>query len=269
VSQTADPRTDQRGSPDFPTLERQVLDYWASDDTFCASIARRDGASEYVFYHGPPFTNGLPHYGHLLTGYVTDICWPGHGLPRTRGCSAKSRMSSAPIAGRIWWACAICRRSLISWTRLNRSQVLPADFVSTEDGTGIVHTTPPLRRNQGLPATAITRGVWAGIGRGAFLAQGGRTTMITPAEGAQAFQSRLRRNRSYTGYAPTTGTPWLTALAGRSPFRKGVPSHGRAEPNGHNHILRGAGLAVPGRVAHPASASGRRASRPYPSPHRR
>jgi len=42
--------------------------------------------------------------------------------------------------------------------------VLPADFVSTEDGTGIVHTTPPLRRNQGLPATAITRGVWAEIG---------------------------------------------------------------------------------------------------------
>jgi hypothetical protein len=151
----------------------------------------------------------------------------------------------------------------------NSSQVVPADFVNTKDGTGIVHTTPAWRRNQGLPATAITRGAWAEIGRGASLAQGGRTTMITPAEGAHAFQSRLRRNRNYTGYAPTTGTPWLTALAGRSPFRRGVPSHGRAEPNGHNHILRGAGLAVPGRVAHPASASGRRTGRPHPSPHRR
>ena len=85
------------GSPDFPALEREVLDYWASDDTFRASVARRDGAPEYVFYDGPPFANGLPHYGHLLTGYVKDIVpryrtmrgykverrfgWDTHGLP--------------------------------------------------------------------------------------------------------------------------------------------------------------------------------------------
>ena len=85
------------GSPDFPALERQVLDYWAADDTFRASVARRDGAAEYVFYDGPPFANGLPHYGHLLTGYVKDIVpryrtmrgykverrfgWDTHGLP--------------------------------------------------------------------------------------------------------------------------------------------------------------------------------------------
>jgi len=85
------------GSPDFPALELDVLDYWALDDTFRASIARRDGAQEYVFYDGPPFANGLPHYGHLLTGYVKDIVpryrtmrgykverrfgWDTHGLP--------------------------------------------------------------------------------------------------------------------------------------------------------------------------------------------
>ncbi len=85
------------GAPDFPALEREVLDYWAIDDTFRASIARRDGAPEYVFYDGPPFANGLPHYGHLLTGYVKDIVpryrtmrgykverrfgWDTHGLP--------------------------------------------------------------------------------------------------------------------------------------------------------------------------------------------
>ena len=61
------------GSPDFPALELEVLDYWAADDTFRASIERRDSADEYVFYDGPPFANGLPHYGHLLTGYVKDI----------------------------------------------------------------------------------------------------------------------------------------------------------------------------------------------------
>jgi len=78
-------------------MESEILDYWASDDTFRASIERRDGAPEYVFYDGPPFANGLPHYGHLLTGYVKDIVpryrtmrgykverrfgWDTHGLP--------------------------------------------------------------------------------------------------------------------------------------------------------------------------------------------
>ena len=70
------PRTDQfgdvSGSPSFPALEDRVLDFWASDDTFQASIDERDGDEEYVFYDGPPFANGLPHYGHLLTGYVKD-----------------------------------------------------------------------------------------------------------------------------------------------------------------------------------------------------
>jgi isoleucyl-tRNA synthetase len=85
------------GSPDFPALELDVLDYWAADDTFRASIDQREGAPEYVFYDGPPFANGLPHYGHLLTGYVKDIVpryrtmrgykverrfgWDTHGLP--------------------------------------------------------------------------------------------------------------------------------------------------------------------------------------------
>ena len=85
------------GAPRFPALEVDVLEYWAGDDTFRASIERRDGAPEYVFYDGPPFANGLPHYGHLLTGYVKDIVpryrtmrgykverrfgWDTHGLP--------------------------------------------------------------------------------------------------------------------------------------------------------------------------------------------
>ncbi len=85
------------GAPDFPRLETDVLDYWDADDTFRASIANRDGCEEYVFYDGPPFANGLPHYGHLLTGYVKDIVpryrtmrgykverrfgWDTHGLP--------------------------------------------------------------------------------------------------------------------------------------------------------------------------------------------
>ena len=96
VTQNGYPRP-AGGAPDFPALELEVLDYWAADDTFRASVAQRDGAEEYVFYDGPPFANGLPHYGHLLTGYVKDIVpryrtmrgykverrfgWDTHGLP--------------------------------------------------------------------------------------------------------------------------------------------------------------------------------------------
>jgi isoleucyl-tRNA synthetase len=88
-------------SPDLPAVERAVLDHWAADKTFEASVERRpageNGSNEYVFYDGPPFANGLPHYGHLFTGYVKDLVpryqtmrgrrverrfgWDTHGLP--------------------------------------------------------------------------------------------------------------------------------------------------------------------------------------------
>ncbi|MEV7691755.1 isoleucine--tRNA ligase [Microbacterium sp. NPDC089189] len=91
------PAADVTPSPRFPDIERDVLAFWQDDDTFRASIAQRDGAAEWVFYDGPPFANGLPHYGHLLTGYAKDLFprfqtmrgkkvdrvfgWDTHGLP--------------------------------------------------------------------------------------------------------------------------------------------------------------------------------------------
>ena len=61
------------GSSRFPDMEQEVQKYWRADDTFKASLEQTEGCPEYVFYDGPPFANGLPHYGHLLTGYVKDI----------------------------------------------------------------------------------------------------------------------------------------------------------------------------------------------------
>ncbi len=85
------------GAPSFPDVEERVLAFWAVDNTFAASIENRAQADEFVFYDGPPFANGLPHYGHLLTGYVKDLVpryqtmlgkkverrfgWDTHGLP--------------------------------------------------------------------------------------------------------------------------------------------------------------------------------------------
>lgn len=62
--------------PNFPALEQDVLARWERDDTFSNSVGARaageGGRNEFVFYDGPPFANGLPHYGHLLTGFVKD-----------------------------------------------------------------------------------------------------------------------------------------------------------------------------------------------------
>ncbi len=107
-------------SPRFPEIERDVLAFWERDDTFRASIEQRDGANEWVFYDGPPFANGLPHYGHLLTGYAKDLFprfqtmrgkkvdrvfgWDTHGLPaeleamKQLGITEKSEIEDMGIA---------------------------------------------------------------------------------------------------------------------------------------------------------------------------
>jgi isoleucyl-tRNA synthetase len=82
---------------DFPAIEERLLRRWAEQRTFERSVALRPADDEFVFYDGPPFANGLPHYGHLLTGYVKDVVpryqtmrgrrverrfgWDCHGLP--------------------------------------------------------------------------------------------------------------------------------------------------------------------------------------------
>ena len=107
-------------SPRFPAIEQEVLAFWEQDDTFRASIAQREGAEEWVFYDGPPFANGLPHYGHLLTGYAKDLFprfqtmrghkvdrvfgWDTHGLPaeleamKQLGITEKSQIEGMGLA---------------------------------------------------------------------------------------------------------------------------------------------------------------------------
>ena len=110
---------------DFPKMEEEILKFWQENKIFEKSVSNRDFSAieseednvspascctksecshkdkhernEFVFYDGPPFANGLPHYGHLLTGYIKDIFaryqamkgkkverkfgWDTHGLP--------------------------------------------------------------------------------------------------------------------------------------------------------------------------------------------
>lgn len=131
-------------SPNFPALEEEVLAYWKDDGTFAESVNFRpahheDGSSnEFVFYDGPPFANGLPHYGHLLTGYVKDAVgrfqtqrghrverrfgWDTHGLPaeleaqRELGIDDVSEITRPGGLG-IAAFNAACRASVLRYTR--------------------------------------------------------------------------------------------------------------------------------------------------------
>lgn len=126
-------------SPRFPAIEEQILAYWEQDGTFAQSIAQRpageNGSNEFVFYDGPPFANGLPHYGHLLTGYAKDVIpryqtlrgkrverrfgWDTHGLPaeleaeRELGIQGKADIERVGI-DRFNEA---CRSSVLKYTR--------------------------------------------------------------------------------------------------------------------------------------------------------
>jgi isoleucyl-tRNA synthetase len=107
----------QSDKPNFPRLEETILDFWDQNHIFEQSVNERpkrssDGQSnEYVFYDGPPFANGLPHYGHLLTGFVKDTIprfqtmlgkrverrfgWDCHGLPAEIAAEKELNVSGA------------------------------------------------------------------------------------------------------------------------------------------------------------------------------
>jgi isoleucyl-tRNA synthetase len=132
-------------TPRFPEIEERVLAYWKDDQTFEASVARNpageQGSNEYVFYDGPPFANGLPHYGHLLTGYAKDIVpryqtmrgrrverrfgWDCHGLPAELetmsqiGLKTKAEIEELGIER----FNAACRESVLRYTQEWRDYV--------------------------------------------------------------------------------------------------------------------------------------------------
>ena len=124
--------------PDLPAIEREILARWRDQRTFEQSIARRpgedSGGSRYVFNDGPPFANGLPHVGHLLTGYVKDIVpryqtmqghrverrfgWDCHGLPAEMETEKETGVSgrAAILEYGIEAFNAKCRESVLRYT---------------------------------------------------------------------------------------------------------------------------------------------------------
>jgi len=124
----------------FPKLEEEVLEFWEKNDVFKRSISQRRGGEEFVFYDGPPFATGLPHFGHFVPGTIKDIIpryqtmkgkmverrfgWDCHGLPveyemeKELGISGKREIEKFGIA-KFNEACrSIVLRYVREWRRI-------------------------------------------------------------------------------------------------------------------------------------------------------
>ena len=124
----------EAGKAIFPSIEEKILQRWLDDNTFQKSIDQRPDNNEFTFNDGPPFANGLPHHGHLLTGYVKDVIpryqtmkghkvtrrfgWDCHGLP-----AEMEAEKELPVSGRasiidygIEEFNAHCRSSVLRYT---------------------------------------------------------------------------------------------------------------------------------------------------------
>ncbi len=126
---------------DFARLENKILKYWQDNEIFEKSVDNRPAKdeanenNEFIFYDGPPFANGLPHYGHLLTGFIKDCYaryktikgrkverrfgWDCHGLPAEMQAEKDLNLSGrASIENYgIDKFNAHCRESVMKYTR--------------------------------------------------------------------------------------------------------------------------------------------------------
>ena len=126
------PKTDAR--PDFPALEQVILASWNKNDIFHKSLGQTKQGEPFCFYDGPPFANGLPHWGHLGVTVVKDMVarfqtmngryvkrelgWDCHGLPaensveKNQGRRAKDIVANDGIAA----FCDMCRTDVMTYT---------------------------------------------------------------------------------------------------------------------------------------------------------
>ncbi len=126
------PKTEARA--DFPALEHEVLNFWNQNDIFHKSLNATSAGTPFSFYDGPPFANGLPHWGHLGVSVVKDmVCrfqtmngkhvvrelgWDCHGLPAENSVEKKQKRTAKDIVANdgIATFCDMCRTDVQTYT---------------------------------------------------------------------------------------------------------------------------------------------------------
>ncbi|HET7838850.1 MAG TPA: isoleucine--tRNA ligase, partial [Rectinemataceae bacterium] len=123
----------------FPRMEEEIVRFWEAERIFEKSISQREGAEEFVFYDGPPFATGLPHFGHFVPGTIKDIVpryktmrgfkvdrrfgWDCHGLPvenlieKELGLNSKTDIETYGVAN----FNEACRASVLRYVKEWRS----------------------------------------------------------------------------------------------------------------------------------------------------
>ena len=126
------PKTDPRA--DFTAMEHDLLSYWRENDVFHKSLERTKLGHPFSFYDGPPFANGLPHWGHLGVSVVKDMVsryqtmngrfvrrelgWDCHGLPAENSVEKKVGKSAKDIVANDGIAafCDMCKTDVMTYT---------------------------------------------------------------------------------------------------------------------------------------------------------
>ncbi|MBQ6027006.1 MAG: isoleucine--tRNA ligase [Alphaproteobacteria bacterium] len=126
------PKTEPKA--DFPKLEHEIIEFWRGDDTFHKSLNKTKLGHPFTFYDGPPFGNGLPHWGHLGVSAVKDMVarfqtmhgryvdrvlgWDCHGLPAEASVEKKQGRTAKDIVGSDGMAhfCDLCRSDVTTYT---------------------------------------------------------------------------------------------------------------------------------------------------------
>jgi len=136
--------------PDFAVLEQRVLDFWDKNQVFEESIRLREGKKDFVFYDGPPFATGLPHFGHIVPGTIKDVIpryrtmrgyrverrfgWDCHGLPveyemeKNLGISGKTEIEQYGVAKFNESCRGIVQRYVSEWRHTVRRMGRWVDF---------------------------------------------------------------------------------------------------------------------------------------------
>jgi isoleucyl-tRNA synthetase len=119
----------------FVSMEEEVLKFWQTNQIFEKSVKKEAPKGEYVFYDGPPFATGTPHYGHLVGNIMKDVVprfwtmngyqvnrkwgWDCHGLPieniveKEMGFSSKKEIEEKAGVAKFN---ELCRSKVLSYT---------------------------------------------------------------------------------------------------------------------------------------------------------
>ena len=122
----------------FPKQEEQVLDFWERTDAFKQQLKRSEGKKPYVFYDGPPFATGLPHYGHLLAGTLKVVSYAlreavdqvSHDRPALLNGATQGSKSFARISNHIQTSTTHAIPNVLAWVIESCKSTIMLHFTS-------------------------------------------------------------------------------------------------------------------------------------------